>query len=196
MPGPVEPVPTLLDELLPTWDHRTMHGQATSASVEQAARAIREVTVGEAKMARTLVVLRTLGRSRGESLRRPWMAIGEADQPFVPLGESATEVALGFVGRPWPGGGAAESPADRAAFLAHQPVDDVKVAMALRAQPADYGTLLVAETRILVGSDAASAFNGYWRVIRFGSGLVRSSLLRAIARRAGAAAAAPEQRTA
>jgi hypothetical protein len=184
MTGPVDPAPTMLDELLPAWDHRTMHGHATSASLEAAVRAVHEVTLGEARMARTLVAMRTLGRARGERLRRPWMTIGEGDQPFVPLGATEREVALGFVGRPWPGGGAASALADRAAFEAHQPTDDVKVAMSVRAQTAEYGTLLVAETRIQVGREAAGSFGAYWRVIRFGSGLVRSSLLRAIARRA------------
>jgi hypothetical protein len=188
MAGPVDPAPTLLDELLPTWSYRTMHGHATDAPLDVAARAIREVTVGEAKMARTLVGLRTLGRTRGAATRRPWMTIGEADQPFVPLGETPHEVVLGFAGRPWPGGGPAVPLADRDAFLAHDPVDDVKVAMSLRAQAADYGTLLVAETRIVVGPEAARPFGAYWRVLRFGSGLVRSSLLRAIARRAEAEA--------
>ena len=44
------------------------------------------------------------------------------------------------------------------------------------------------ETRILVRPRRRTPFDAYWRVIRFGSGIVRSSLLRAIARRAERAA--------
>jgi hypothetical protein len=168
MAGPVDPVPTLLDELLPAWDHRTLHGHATSASLEAASRAIREVTVGETRVARSLMAVRTLGRTRGEAVRRPWMTIGEGDQPFVPLGEAPHEVALGYVGRPWPRGGPAAELSGREAFVAHEPLDDVKVAMALRAQPAGYGTLLVAETRILVGRKAARPVQAYWRVVPLG----------------------------
>ena len=93
---------------------------------------------------------------------------------------------LGFVGRPWPGGEPVEAPPTREAFIAYQPEDTVKVAMSLRVAPAGYGTLLLTEIRIAVGPEARRRFDLYWRAIRPGSGLVRSSLLRAIARRAEA----------
>lgn len=186
MPGPLSLEPSLLDEILPRWDHRTMHGHATPAGLDAAARAMREAELGEAKMARTLTAVRTLGRGRGARTRRPWVEVGDTDAAFVQLAESPHEIVLGFVGRPWPGGDPVEAPATREAFVAYQPDDTVKVAMSLRAVPTDYGTLLLTETRIVVGPAARRTFDLYWRTIRVGSGLVRRSLLRAIARRAEA----------
>lgn len=185
MPGPLSLEPTLLDEILPRWDHRTMHGHATSANIDAAARAMREAELGEAKMARTLMALRTLGRGRAK-LRRPWVEVGDTDAAFVQLAESPREIVLGFVGRPWPGGDPVDAPTTREAFIAYEPDDTVKVAMSLRVAPTEYGTLLLTETRIVVGPAARGRFAVYWRAISAGSGLVRSSLLRAIARRAEA----------
>jgi hypothetical protein len=180
---------SLLDTVMPRWEHRTMHGRATTAPLEASARALREVTPGEARVARTLLGVRTLGRRRGAALRQPWAVAGDADLTFVPLGESPHEVVLGTVGRPWPGGAPVEPPADLEAFMAHEPQDTVKVAMSLRAIGAEYGTLLVAETRVAVGPGSSRPFGLYWRLVRTGSGLVRGSLLRAVARRAEAIAA-------
>ena len=117
---------------------------------------MREAEVGEAKMARTLMTVRTLGRARGPRQRRPWVEVGDTDAAFVMLAESPHEIVLGFVGRPWPRGHPAETPATREAFVAYEPDDTVKVAMSLRVAPAEYGTLLVTETRIVVGPAAAS----------------------------------------
>ena len=103
-------------------------------------------------MARTLMAVRTLGRGRGERdatpVGRRWAT---PTQRSCSSAESPHEIVLGFVGRPWPGGDPVEAPATREAFVAYQPDDDVKVAMSLRVAPTDYGTLLLTETRILVG---------------------------------------------
>jgi hypothetical protein len=185
MSGLLAPDPSLLDEILPRWDHRTVHGHATSANIDAAARAMREAELGDAKMARALMAVRTLGRGRAK-LRRPWVEVGDTDAAFVQLAESPREIVLGFVGRPWPGGDPVEVPATREAFVAYEPDDTVKVAMSLRVVPAEYGTLLLTETRIVVGPAARRRFAVYWRAISTGSGLVRGSLLRAIGRRAEA----------
>ena len=60
--------------------------------------------------------------------------------------------------------------------------------MSVRCDAAAYGTLLVTETRILVGPLARQPFSATGGSIRPGSDLVRGSLLRAIARRAQHAA--------
>jgi hypothetical protein len=68
--------------------------------------------------------------------------------------------------------------------VAAEALDAVKVAVSIRCAEASYGTLLITETRIIVGPLAASRFNPYWRLVRPASNLVRASLLRAIARHA------------
>ena len=156
------------------------------ASVDEVARAIRATDLHEAKLARTLLGIRTLGSSirRGGRIAQ----IGDGAPGFVPLGEGPHEVVIGFVGQPWPGGTFDAEIEDRAGFVAHEPTSSVKVAMSVRCDAAAYGTLLVTETRILAGPLARRPFARYWRLVRPGSDLVRGSLLRAIARRAQHAA--------
>lgn len=181
-PAVIAPIsPTLLDGLLPRYQHRLMHGRPVKASVEDVMRAVRETPLDDAKMARTLMAVRTLGRS----LRRSSATVagsGDGATGFTPVATSPAEFVVGFAGRPWPGGSTLHL--DPAEWRELEPVDCVKVAMSVRASQAWYGTLLVTETRILCGEQARAAFERYWVIVRPGSELVRASLLRAIARRA------------
>lgn len=180
---PAAPVsPTLLDTLLPRFDHRTIQGRPVKASLEAVVAAIRETPLDDARLARTLLAVRTLGRS----LRRdsaPIAQLGDGEAGFVPVGESANEVVLGFAGRPWPRGGPSLR-LDAQAWHDLVPSDAVKVGLSLRCTTAVYGTLLITETRVLCGPQARTPFDRYWLVIRPGADLVRGSLLRAIGRRA------------
>ena len=100
------------------------------------------------------------------------------------LGEDDSEVCIGFIGRPWPGGAPERAVGDAAAFMAAEALDAVKVAVSIRCAAESYGTLLLTETRIVVGPLAENRFNPYWRLVKPASNMVRSSLLRAIARHA------------
>jgi hypothetical protein len=185
-PGVTAPVsPTLLDTLLPRYDHRTMQGRAVTAPLEAVVAAIHETPLDDARLARTLLAVRTLGRS----LRRQRAMIadtGDGETGFVPVGAAPAEIVVGFAGQPWPGG--ATMHLDAQAWKELEPIDCVKVGMSVRATTASYGTLLVTETRILCGPQAKQAFDRYWLIVRPGSDLVRGSLLRAIARHAERAA--------
>ncbi|MEA2479582.1 MAG: hypothetical protein QOJ07_1504 [Thermoleophilaceae bacterium] len=177
--------PTLLDTLLPRYDHRTMQGRAVKAPLEAVVAAIRETPLDDAKLARTLLAVRTLGRSLHR--RRARIAdTGDGETGFVPVGAAPAEVVVGFAGRPWPGG--ATLHLDAVEWKQLEPVDCVKVGMSVRATTASYGTLLITETRIVCGPQAKEAFDRYWLIVRPGSDLVRGSLLRAIARHAERAA--------
>jgi hypothetical protein len=180
---PTAPVsPTLLDTLLPRFDHRTIQGRPVNAPLDVVARAIRETPLDDARLARALLAVRTLGRS----LRRPPAPIaelGDGEAGFVPLGSAAHEIVLGFAGRPWPRGGPALR-LDADGWRELVPSDVVKVAFSVRCTTAVYGTLLITETRIACGPRARTPFGRYWLLVRPGSDLVRGSLLRAIARRA------------
>jgi hypothetical protein len=185
-PSTTAPVsPTLLDTLLPRYDHRTMQGRPVKAPLDAVMAAIRETPLDDAKLARTLMAVRTLGRS----LHRKPIAIadmGDGATGFTPIGASASEIVVGFAGRPWPGGEAMDLDAQE--WKALEPTDSVKVAMSVRATTASYGTLLITETRILCGPLARKPFDRYWLIVRPGSDIVRGSLLRAIARHAERAA--------
>ncbi len=177
-------VPTLLDALMPDWDHRMVQGRDVAASPERTAEAILATTLDEARIASLLVATRTRGASRGSD--RPFVETGDFEPGFLSLGRTPTECCCGFVGRPWPGGAPAHPVADADEFRAMEIPDLVRVAVSIRCAPATYGTFLVTETRIQVGPLAQRPFGLYWRLVRPASGLVRSSLLRAIARRAEA----------
>ena len=183
MAAPVSP--TLLDTLLPRYDHRTMQGRPVKSPLATVMAAIRETPLDDAKLARTLMAARTLGRS----LRRERLTIadmGDGATGFVPVDASPAEIVVGFAGRPWPGGEAMDIDADE--WRALEPNDCVKVGMSVRATTASYGTLLITETRILCGPLARKPFDRYWLLVRPGSDIVRGSLLRAIARQAERAA--------
>ena len=177
-------VATLLDGIVPAWTDRTVHGRAVRASAERVAEAMRETSLDEAGLASVLVAVRTRGRSRGHGL--PFAQTGDFETGFVKLAETDDELCFGFIGRPWPGGAPERAPADAAAFAAAEALDAVKVAISLRCAPAEYGTLLLTETRIVVGPLAERPFGAYWTMVKPFSGLVRSSILRAIARHAEA----------
>ena len=74
----------------------------------------------------------------------------------------------------------------RAHALADTAEGSRKVAVSVRCGAAAYGTLLVTETRIVVGPLAERPFGLYWQLVKPASNMVRRSLLRAIARRAEA----------
>lgn len=174
---------TVLDELVPAFHHRTLGARAVAASSGRVAAAIRAASLDDAPLARTLMAIRTGGRSRDVPARPFGDGFDEAPG-FLLLGGDGRELAVGMVGQPWPGGRAAVAPRTVEEFHAYEPDDDVKVGMSIRCAPTRYGTLLVTETRIVVGPLSDRPFGRYWRVVRPGSQLVRSSMLSAIARRA------------
>jgi len=175
---------TLLDQVVPVWSDRIVLGRDVAASPERTMEAVRATTLEEARLASLLVAVRTRGRSLGSDL--PFVQTGDFEPGFVRLGEAPDEVCLGFIGRPWPGGAPERAVADAGAFRAHEALDCVKVAVSVRCGAAAYGTLLVTETRIVVGPLAERPFGLYWRLVKPASNLVRRSLLAAIARRAEA----------
>ncbi len=178
--------PTLLDTLLPRYDHRTMQGRPVRAPLDAVIAAIRETPLDDAKLARTLMAVRTLGRSLHRGRARI-ADMGDGETGFAPIGAAPAEIVVGFAGRPWPGG--ATMHLDATEWKALEPGDCIKVAMSVRAATASYGTLLITETRILCGPQAKVSFDRYWLIVRPGSDLVRGSLLRAIARHAERAGA-------
>ena len=174
---------TLLDSLLEKHDLRTMHGRGVDATVEEVAAAIRTTSIDDARLARSLMGVRTLGRSLRHRAG-PIAEHGDGEAGFLQVASSPTEIVVGFAGRPWPGGAALPPFATPAEWRSFVPTDSVKVALSIRCGVANYGTLLVTETRILCGDAARRPFGRYWMLIRPGSDLVRGSLLRAIARTA------------
>ncbi len=176
---------TLLTDLMPRYDRRTVHGRAVAATVERTADAMRSTPLSSASLARVLLAIRTRGASWGTELPSLHEIDRDPELPFTLIAETPFEVVIGFVGRPWPRGGPAKK-VDREAFRTYEVTNDVRVGMSIRCSGASYGSLLVTETRIEVGPAARRQFGRYWRVVAPASGLVRSSFLGAIARHAEA----------
>ena len=92
----------------------------------------------------------------------------------------------GEIGQMWkPLGGSAPTIRDTRQFVAFEEPGYAKVAMNFFVEPADRGTWLTSETRVMT-TDAISRrrFALYWRVIYPGSAYIRRSWLRAAKRRA------------
>jgi hypothetical protein len=124
---------------------------------------------------------RGLPRKKDEPLLAQMLAFG-----FTLLAEDpGREVVVGAIAQMWKRGGKAARIRDAAEFVAFDQPGFVKVAMNFRLEEHARGTRIETETRVLA-TDAASrkGFSRYWRVIRLGSGAIRRSWLRAIARRA------------
>ncbi|MEU8824324.1 hypothetical protein [Streptomyces sp. NPDC048636] len=164
-----------LDRLLPRWHFREVHRVCVAASAEAVMRAVWETTWAEAPVARALVALTRadVGRERrivadflggmGEMVRA-----GEREVLFV--GVDTLED-----GRARPEGSAV----DVVRGCAEPGL--LKVVMNVRYG----GGVLSTETRVYATDDRTRRrFRPYWLAIRAGSGLTRTSMLRAIRRRA------------
>ncbi|MFI6641766.1 hypothetical protein [Streptomyces sp. NPDC050504] len=162
-----------LDELLPEWHFRELHRIAVEGAEEDVMRAVYETTWPEAPLARAL------------------MAITKAD---VSAGRRIVPDFLGGMGEVIPSGGTeflfagVQSPYDipRPPGAVSEIIRDcgdpgiLKIGMNVRYAR---GTLTT-ETRILATDERTRKnFLPYWLLIRFGSGLTRMSMLRAIRRR-------------
>ena len=181
---------TLLDEAVPTWDVRERHARLVHAPVQDVWDALLATRVGDLPLSRGLMAVRTLGRHGRGAADRPAIAA----MPPGELGRrEPTELLFGLV---MPA--SLRLPADgleslRPASVAElrRPLPDgwARVGTDIRLVARADGTALLTETRVLAtGTRARRFFRVYWAAIRPGSGAVRRELLRAVARRAEAAA--------
>ena len=179
-----------LDQLLPAHEFSDTVSVETSADAPRALRAAREVSAREMPLSLVLLTLRAVplmvSRRRLIAPRGPlWddlMRTGGfaafEDEPGQPL-------LMGYVGRPWKPTGAGARVRTREEFLAWAEPGWAKVVAAFWTEPNGTGTRLVTETRIHLTDEAARrAFARYWRVVHFGSVLLRRDWLRAAKRRA------------
>jgi hypothetical protein len=166
---------TLLSEVLPEYHFRERHGRRVDAPPEQVFTAVRELTLGDSRIARTLVRLRGL---HPDASRPIFEEMGRTGFEVV-AEDPGREIVVAAIGRPWRlRGGRRPVDADFRAFAAP---GYAKMAMNFRLED---GTLST-ETRVfLTDEQSRRAFRRYWLVIRPFSGLIRRLWLRAIARRA------------
>lgn len=174
---------TLLDEVLPDFDHRSRHERHVLASPEDVARAIERYHLG--RNASPLV--RSLFRLRGLRIASGSVREALAGSGFTVLAERpGEEIVVGTTGRFWTLREQAnmEAPLDLRAFQAFARPGWAKAAATLRVEPREDGSAtLVTETRVRCVDDRARRrFAPYWTLIRAFSGWIRRDLLRGIAR--------------
>jgi hypothetical protein len=165
---------TLLDDVLPGFEHCEHHRAYAAVPPQRALTAARAVTPAEVPLVRILFRLRGLGRAAGADapLFDQLVALG-----FRILAENEREIVLGLVGTPWRLRGGLRHEVEFGAF--DEP-GYAKMAMSFAAD----GRELTTETRVLLTDAAARRrFRLYWLVVRPFSGLTRRLWLRAAGRR-------------
>ncbi len=183
------PNPPLLERLMPTHDFGEHHERAIAAGPERVGAAIHAVTPADVPLARLLMKLRGLSSRTGPS-DRPFFD-GMTEIGFADLGGAGgEEMVFGGIGQPWHlKGGEMVKVEDASSFTGFDRPGFVKMAMDFRLRGTAGGTRLETNTWVqATDPDSRRRFRAYWMVVRFGSGIIRRSLLGAIARRAEAGA--------
>ena len=174
-----------LDDFLPDYEFSERHRLAIHAPPERIDTAVRAVSLADMPLARVLWAVRRLGRPYGDA-SRPFVdgALANAIVLYDSPGEG---LVLGLTGQFWRlrGGDSGIRVRTAEEFDAYTRPDSCKAVIDFRVRP----SLLSTETRVHV-PDLASRrkFGRYWLAIRPFSGLIRILFLRAVRRRAEAAA--------
>ena len=183
---------TLLDEWMPAFDVSARHSIEVAARPERTYEVARNASLSGPLLVRVLMGLRVLpalvgamfGRRQPRAKARDGVML-RAGLPFTLLAEApGSEFVLGLAGQFWrPSGGLVAT--DAATFKANPLPGLAHATWNFRVEARLHGCVVTTETRVLC-SDAATrrSFLRYWRVVRFGSGLIRRSMLREIRRRA------------
>jgi hypothetical protein len=182
---------TLLDDWMPAFDVSARHALDVRASAARTYEAARTMDLGAPPLVRALMGLRAIPAlaSRALGQRAQVASLGKergpSGLPFTLLADTpGSEFVMGLAGRFWtPSGGIVHS--DAAAFRSPPPSGLAHAAWNFRVEPRAGGCTVTTETRVLCADEATRAqFLRYWRVVRFGSGMIRRSMLREIRRRA------------
>jgi hypothetical protein len=180
----------LLEQLMPAHDFGERHERTIAADPGQVGAAIRAVTPDDVPMARLLMTLRGISRRTGPS-DRPFLE-GMTEIGFAELGDGGPEeLVFGGIGQPWRlSGGETVAVGGASSFSGFDRPGFVKMAMDFRLRQTFEGTSLQTRTWVkATDPDSRRRFRLYWLAVRFGSGIIRRSLLGAIARRAEGAGA-------
>ncbi|TDD83726.1 DUF2867 domain-containing protein [Actinomadura rubrisoli] len=173
---------TWLDRVLPDPHFRSRYTRRIDADPRTVWDAMMDLTAGDLPVSRTLMRLRSAGRTR---LDGP--LIKTFPTPTL-ITDEGTELVKGKIAKFWrvrPELAPVE-PGDPGAFTAFARPGWAKVALSLRVDPDGDGSVLSFETRVR-GTDAFArrVFAPYWALIRLGgAGFIRLEILGSIARRA------------
>ena len=181
---------TAVDRWLPEWEFDEWHETLVAAPPARVDRAMREVSLFDIPVARTLWALRSLGRG-GRGPAQPFIEqMGREAGALVVEDRPREELVVGLAGQFWKlRGGYAPRFAGAEEFAAYDRPDSCKAVMNFRLEPEGNATRLSTVTRVHVPDlSARRKFARYWRIIRPFSGLIRILMLREIKKKAEAAA--------
>ena len=170
----------LIDDWMPVYDAVERHERAVASPGAMVYAALWRTDFAASGVVRWLLALRGLGKPRSLTLA------SLTESGFVKLGDRPPhEVVLGVAGKFWtPSGGRVRLDAE--AFRRFERPGYATAVWNFTVDDAPSGPVrLATETRIrCVDAVARRRFRPYWAVVRLGSGLIRISMLRAIAQEA------------
>jgi hypothetical protein len=177
-----------IDDFLPVYHFNEVHQTRIRATPERVASAIRAVTPGDIRLARTLMTIRSLGLRRWdhEAAARPMLDVA-ASGSFLWLAREEREMVVGTVGQFWRlRRGERASVTTPEQFVAFGRAGWARAAMDFVVEDEGGGyTRLTTETRVAASDPATRrTFAAYWRVIYPGSALLRRTWLAAVKHRA------------
>jgi len=161
-------------DALPECDVRTVYSLVVDAPAERALAAAREVTLGDSRLVRALLLARGM-RTRAD--RPLWDTLASGFERF----DEETLVAIAKPWRPRPAKTSLGNSLLQSRFREFAEPGWAKLALDIRAEDGR----LVTETRVQsTDAEARRAFRRYWVAVGPFSGLVRRSWLAAAKRRA------------
>jgi hypothetical protein len=192
----------LLDAWMPAWDFRERHEIPIGADRERAYQALLETEIARLPLVRLLMGLRVVPaliaspRATLTRLRHPLPASAPTSRTvlgreFALLAEQPpAEIVMGLTGRFWTLSGSLV-PTDPGTFRDQPPAGTARAAWNFHLAEGPAGSsVLSTETRVRCADDKSRrAFGRYWRVVQWGSGLIRRAILQAVRRTAERASA-------
>jgi hypothetical protein len=184
----------LIDKYLPEYHLRTVHSILIRQPDTAIFKAVHALTMREVPVVRVLMMIRGLPGILGATTllhtRSPSTMLQDAQRMgFIILDEDfGREMVLGLVGQFWRlKGGVCMDVRDTNAFVSFNAPDYGKAVVNFKvdAMADGGGSVLSTETRVwLTSPGALRQFRRYWRVVSFGSGVIRRAWLRAVKQRA------------
>ncbi|MBX7221787.1 MAG: hypothetical protein K1Y36_17675 [Blastocatellia bacterium] len=183
----------LLDTFLPQADFQEFHAIRIHSPAEKVFQSIKNVTITELPLTRTLMRIRMLparlsgDRSRFLAIDRPLVSWA-ANSGLILAEDAGHEMVFGIIGQFWKAsGGLLATPPGIGEFLAFQQAGFAKAAtnFYLSEGTGANETRLSTETRIQALDGATRRkFGWYWRLIQPGSAFIRREWLNAVKKRA------------
>jgi hypothetical protein len=182
-----------IDELLPAPHFREYHERRIAAPPAVVWEAVQDLRLRDLALSRALMGIRLLPArlaGRKEASRMVDSRLLDGGPVPVLATDADRAVVAGGVLQPWKLAGGEEPPAlDAPALQAFSEPGWVKVGFDVVIEPTGAGSRVTTETRVTATDPRTRArFGLYWLFVRAGSGLIRRDMLRAVARRAEAAA--------